>query len=1001
MMPELVVDLAHRWKSPLNRWRVALAGLLIALNAPILAAEEPVTAPEAPAAAATPPAADIPIASAAPAPGMSSEIDALVEGAQLVPAAVAASDAEFIRRVSLDLNGCTPTTAEVRAFLADTTADKRTILVDRLLARPEFVRHLAQLLDVMLMERRPDKQVPTPEWQAYLYASVKANKPFDQLAREILGAETEQTPDPALRPAAKFYLDRDAEANLLTRDVARIFFGKDFQCNQCHDHPLVGDYLQSDYYGLFACLQRTSLFTDKEKKVSLAEKADGEPTFQSVFVPDDKPHTAAPQLPDGSPLAEPAVAKGEEYLVAPAENVRHVPRQSRRALLARYATDGANPAFARNIANRLWAHMLGRGLVEPVDLHHGDNPPTNPELLDLLAKKIVDLKFDLKEFLRQVALSNTYQRSIDLPAQLRERTNDVATRMPELEKDAADKSTALEAARLANQQAESALASVRTATESPFAELAKAQAAVAEAQKVIDAASAALNAAQADLTAKTDVANALTSAATAAQAAAAKLPKEPELAQAAEKFRLRAEQTTAEVTAATTLVTQRQTEFATASATMAPLQTALQAASAAVAPGQKQRDEAEAVVVSSTASLRHARLLAQVAAGRLSDARALLAYRDALARFDTAQAEADRIAAEVATAVQPVAQRIAEASTQRAQAEAAVATADQTAAGMTTALAAAEQQFSEKQGAKESVAEALAKATAARDKLPDDAELAQAVTLLTTGAERAAVGLAAVEKQRNDEQQRLAEAQTQQQAARQALDARSAEVTSLEAERAKIQAPAEQSLAAAQAERQGAIAAEQVVVDRLQPRLTISAIKQLSPAALAWSMLQASGVLEANQAAVAAEWLTAHPGVDVAQLDATQRAAREFELERALFEKLKGVPQQFVSLFAAPPGQPQNTFQATVDQALFLANNGTLKSWLTPAGRNLTARLMALNDPQQFSEELYLSVLNRQPTAEETAETAALLAARPDERQAIVMELAWGLICSSEFRFNH
>ena len=131
------------------------------------------------------------------------------------------------------------------------------------------------------------------------------------------------------------------------------------------------------------------------------------------------------------------------------------------------------------------------------------------------------------------------------------------------------------------------------------------------------------------------------------------------------------------------------------------------------------------------------------------------------------------------------------------------------------------------------------------------------------------------------------------------------------------------------------------------------------------------------------------------------RPLATFEIEQALFEKLKGVPQQFVGLFAAPPGQPQNTFQATVDQALFLANNGTLKSWLAPAGQNLTARLMALSDPQQFSEELYLSVLNRLPTAEETAEVAALLAARPDERQPIVMELAWGLVCSSEFRFNH
>ena len=768
-----------------------------------------------------------------------------------------------------------PAAAEVRAFLADSSADKRAALVDRLLAQPEFVRHLAQLLDVMLMERRADKQVPAPEWQAYLYASVKANKSFDQLAREILAAETEQTPDPALRPAAKFYLDREAEANLLTRDVGRIFFGKDFQCNQCHDHPLIGDYLQSDYYGLFACFQRTSLFTDKEKKVSLAEKADGEPTYQSVFVPGDTPHAAAPRLPEGAPLAEPTVAKGEEYLVAPADNIRHVPRQSRRALLAQHATDGTNPAFARNIANRLWAHMLGRGLVEPVDLHHGDNPPSNPELLDLLSKRVVDLKFDLKEFLRQIALSKVYQRSIDLPTQLRERTSDVAARLPELEKDLAEKSAALEAARLVNQQAESALATVRTATEPPFAELAKTQAAVAESQKLVDTAAAALAAAQADQVAKQDIANTLASASTAAQAAAAKLSKEPELAQAAEKFRLRAEQTAAEVTAAVAVVTQRQMESAAAVAALAPLQATMQAATEAVVPGQQQRADAEAVVAASTASLRQSRLLAQVATSRVTDARALLAYRDALARLDTAQAEADKIAAEVAAAVQPVVQRISDSSAQTAEAEAALTAADQAATGMAAALAAAEQQLAEKKVASEAVAEALVKATAARDKLPEDAELAQAVTLLAAGAERSTVSLAAVEKQRSDEQQRLAAAQTQQQAALQTVEARRAEVAALEAERAKIQVPAEQSLAAAKSERQNVLAAEHSVVERLQPRMTVAAIKQLSPEALAWSMLQATGVLEATRIAVEAEWLAAHPGVDVAQLDATQQAARD------------------------------------------------------------------------------------------------------------------------------
>lgn len=936
-----------------------------------------------------------------PPESFAARIDALVDAAQLVPAAAPTSDAEFIRRVELDLLGRIPSATEVRAFVEDQTPEKRALLVDHLMGRPEFVRQLAQLLDVMLMERRADKQVPAAEWQAYLYASVRANKPFDQLAREILAAETEQTPEPSLRPAAKFYLDREAESNLLTRDVGRIFFGKDFQCNQCHDHPLIADYLQSDYYGLLACFQRTSLFTDKEKKVWLAEKADGDPTYQSVFVPDDQPHAAVPHLPEGGKLAEPSFHKGEEYLVAPADNTRHVPKHSRRAMLAQQATNGSNPAFARNIANRLWAHLLGRGLVEPVDLHHGDNPPSHPELLELLAREMVALKFDMKEFLRQVALSRTYQRSIDLPSDLRERSAEVAARQAELEAELAARQAALEEARSAARQAESAQIAVQTATEPAVAELAKAEAAAAAAQQAVDAATAALAAAQADLAAKQDIATALTAASTAALAAAAKLPSEAELAQAAEKFRVRAEQTTAEAAASATVVTQRQVESTTAAAALAPAQAAVQTTAEAAAPAKQQRAEADTVVAAADAVLRQARLATQVASGRVADARALLAYRDAVAQADAARAEAERIATEVAAAIEPLAQKVVAVTLQTAEAEAQLAAADQAAAGMATSVSTVGQQLAEKKLANEAVAEALVKATAARDKLPGDAELAQAVTLLTSGAERSTADLANVEKQLTDEQQRLTAAQAQQTVAQQAVDAGRAEVLALEAERTRVQSPADEALARSQAQRLEAETAQYEVVDRLQPRLTIAAIKQLSPEALAWSMLQSTGVLEATRTTVEAEWLAAHAGTDIAQLDAAQQAARSYEIEQALFEKLKGVPAQFVSLFAAPPGQPQNTFQATVDQALFLANNGTLKSWLTPSGQNLTARLMALAEPQPLAEELYLSVLNRSPTAEETAEAAALLTARPDERQQVVMELAWALICSAEFRFNH
>jgi hypothetical protein len=286
-------------------------------------------------------------------------------------------------------------------------------LIDRLLASPAFPRRMQYFFDVMLQERRGDKHVPAAQWQEYLLVSFAENKPYDQLAREILAADGK---DPQFRAPAKFYLERDAEPNLLTRDVGRLFLGRDMQCAQCHDHPLIDGYKQAHYYGLFSFLSRSYIFTDAKAKISfLAEKGEGGVEFKSVFDPDKKTHQAGPRIIDGSVLEEPQFAKGQEHYIKPDKAVAAVPRYSRRAQLARMATDGTAPDFNRNIANRLWALLIGRGLVHPVEMHHPDNPPSHPELLDLLSEQIVAMNFDMKTFLREIALTRTYQRSSELP----------------------------------------------------------------------------------------------------------------------------------------------------------------------------------------------------------------------------------------------------------------------------------------------------------------------------------------------------------------------------------------------------------------------------------------------------------------------------------------------------------------------------------------------------------------------------------------------------------
>ena len=146
--------------------------------------------------------------------------------------------------------------------------------------------------------------------------------------------------DAKTRPAAKFFLDRDLEPNLVTRDLSRIFLGRNMQCAQCHDHPHIDDYKQAHYYGIQAFLNRSFLFPNPQAaNAVIAEKAEGDVTFTSVFDKSKKQHTTAPRILNGKPIGEPKPEKGKEYKVAPAKNVRPVPTyQSPRTARSRAAS---------------------------------------------------------------------------------------------------------------------------------------------------------------------------------------------------------------------------------------------------------------------------------------------------------------------------------------------------------------------------------------------------------------------------------------------------------------------------------------------------------------------------------------------------------------------------------------------------------------------------------------------------------------------------------------
>jgi hypothetical protein len=331
-------------------------------------------------------------------------------------AAPVCADEEFVRRIWLDLTGAIPPGAEARKFLADTTPDKREKLIDQLLASPEYARHMQRTFDLILMRRLPQKHVPVAEWEKFLRDAFADNRPWDRVVRDILNADGS---DPANRGPARFYLDREGEVNEITRDIGKIFLGADLQCAQCHNHPQIDDYKQPYYYGIAAFFVRSFVMTDKEKRVVFAEKADGEATFESVFEMRDKiskgPKTTAPRLFEGLPISEPKFEKIDDaYAVQPNDKdktVRPVPRFSRRAKFAEFIASTENRRFCRTTANRLWALMFGRGIVHPVELDHSDNPPSHPLLLAILTEELAKSRLDVKSFIREIALSKTYQRS--------------------------------------------------------------------------------------------------------------------------------------------------------------------------------------------------------------------------------------------------------------------------------------------------------------------------------------------------------------------------------------------------------------------------------------------------------------------------------------------------------------------------------------------------------------------------------------------------------------
>jgi hypothetical protein len=342
-------------------------------------------------------------------PALTQKLDQIIGAAHAGPRAAQADDAEFLRRVYLDLVGRTPTTTEARAFLADKAAAKRTTLVDKLLSSPEFPVRMADAFNTMLMERRGDHE----EWSKFLTTSFQKNAPWDAMVREMIDPDDQ---DEQLRGAAFFAVKRLAKVGQqetdypgLTRDVGRLFLGMDLQCAQCHNHLTIDSYKQVDFQGLYTVFLNTAIRDEKVPALTenvMSKKID----FMSVF--DKQPLQTGPRVPGLKEISIPTFKPGEEFLVKPdrAKKILGVPKFSPLEALAKEITSPDNRSFRENIANRLWWLAMGRGLVDPLDQFHVGNQPSHPEALAALSAEMLNRKFDMKSIFREIVLSDAYSR---------------------------------------------------------------------------------------------------------------------------------------------------------------------------------------------------------------------------------------------------------------------------------------------------------------------------------------------------------------------------------------------------------------------------------------------------------------------------------------------------------------------------------------------------------------------------------------------------------------
>jgi hypothetical protein len=309
-------------------------------------------------------------------------------------------DAEFFRRVTLDLTGLPPEPDDLRKFLADPrpTKVKRDELIDRLVGNPDFVEHWTnKWADLLQVNRKFLGEKGAFALRHYIREAVADNVPYDRFVYQVLTASGSTLEHPA---AAYYKVLRTPEAAM--ENTTQLFLAVRFNCNKCHDHPFER-WTQDQYYSLAAYLAQVERKedpkfkgqkvggTDVEAATPLVEDVSDKTSGEEIHERTGK--VAPPHFPYSFGADPPAALK-------------------RREQLARWVTSPQNPYFARSYVNRLWSYLLGVGLIEPIDDIRAGNPPSNPKLLDRLTQEFIDSGFNTRHVMRLICQSRTYQHAL-------------------------------------------------------------------------------------------------------------------------------------------------------------------------------------------------------------------------------------------------------------------------------------------------------------------------------------------------------------------------------------------------------------------------------------------------------------------------------------------------------------------------------------------------------------------------------------------------------------